>query len=166
MLASAAVVGLTGCTGGAADVERAAAGQAAGTVTGATTSTSTTAPVTPPVGVVTDDDAPVATDAPRPATTDVVLTYLVWDGAADAVIASGYVSPVIEDGGTCTLELTRDGESVSTTSDAVADASTTSCGQLQVLGDDLAPGEWSAVLGYESGTTSGTSEPFDVRVAE
>jgi hypothetical protein len=167
LLSSVAVVGLTACTGGqaggggqAAGVSQAAAGATAGTVAGAAADPS----VSPPEGAVTDDDAPVATDGPRSATTDVVLSYLVWDGAAAAVTAGGYVSPLIEDGGTCTLALTRHGSSVSATSDAAADASTTSCGELQVPGDELEPGEWSAVLSYESDTATGTSEPLDVQV--
>lgn len=173
LLSSAALLGLAGCTSGPADAaDEAAAGTTAGTSAGASAGTSAgasagavgEAPATPPVGTVTDDDDPVATDGPRPDDTDVVLSYVVWDEAAGAVVAGGYVSPVVEDGGTCTLELTRDGESASATADAAADASTTSCGELRVTGDELEPGEWSAVLGYESDTASGTSEPLDVQV--
>lgn len=103
-------------------------------------------------------------DAPRPTATDVVLSYAGWEDAVRAVEAAGYVSPVVEDGGTCTLELTSDGRTTSTTVAAVADATTTVCPGLSVPGDDLAPGTWTARLEYSSPTTEGTSEPLDVEV--
>ncbi|MQA33271.1 hypothetical protein [Modestobacter roseus] len=156
---------LTACTAGAAnsgpseDVEgdgRAPAGSGGAAAAAATPS--------PPPGAVTDDDAPVATDAPRPSATDVAISYLVWDGAEGEVLASGWVSPVIEDGGTCTLELTRDGETATTTSAAFADATTTSCGQLTVPGAELRAGEWTGVISYRSGTSTGRSPALSVEV--
>ncbi|RBY77803.1 hypothetical protein DQ238_14160 [Geodermatophilus sp. TF02-6] len=107
---------------------------------------------------------PVATDPPRPAATDVVLTLAGWDPASGAVLASGYVSPVVEDGGTCTLELRRDDEAVTATGEGLADATTTVCGDLRVPGSDLAAGEWSAVLRYESDTGVGESAALTVEV--
>jgi hypothetical protein len=164
------LIGLAACSGGSAgEEEQAATGGSASSVaspsSGAPASAAaTTSPSA--VGTVPDRDGAVATDAARPTATDVVLSYLVWDGAAGAVLAGGYVSPVVEDGGTCTLELSRDGESVSASSTALPDASTTSCGELRVPGGELEPGEWSAVLTYESDTASGTSEPLDVQVEQ
>jgi hypothetical protein len=165
LLSSAALLGLAACTSGpVGTADEAAAGTAAGASSGTAAGTAGAASAPPAVGTVTDDGAPVTTDGPRPDATDVVLSYVVWDEAAGAVVAGGYVSPVVEDGGTCTLALTRDGESASATADAAADASTTSCGELRVADDELEPGEWSAVLSYESDTASGTSEPLDVQV--
>jgi hypothetical protein len=165
------LIGLAACSGGSAgQQEQAATGavassDAASPSPGAPASAAATAS-SPAGGTVPDPDGAVATDAARPTTTDVVLSYLVWDGAAGAVLAGGYVSPVVEDGGTCTLELSRDGESASASSAALPDASTTSCGELRIPGAELEPGEWSAVLTYESDTTSGTSEPLDVQVEQ
>ena len=118
------------------------------------------------VPVVDEDGEPVATDPPRPEATDVVLANAYWDPAEAALLASGYVSPVIEDGGTCTLEVSRDGNAVRATTEGVADASTTVCGGLALPGDELRPGTWSVVLRYESGTASGESEPLEVEVPE
>jgi hypothetical protein len=113
-----------------------------------------------------DEDAeaqPAVTDPPQPAEIDVVLSLTSWDPAA-GVVASGYVSPVIEDGGTCTLELSRDGETVTAATDGLADASTTVCGGLQVAGDDLAAGTWTAVLRYESASATGEPAPLPIEV--
>ncbi|WP_336027890.1 hypothetical protein [Geodermatophilus sp. FMUSA9-8] len=116
--------------------------------------------------VVDEAGEPVATDPPRPEATDVVLSNAYWDPAEAALFASGYVSPVIEDGGTCTIEVSRDGNTVRATTDGLADASTTVCGGLALPGDELRPGTWSVVLRYESGTASGESEPLEVEVPE
>jgi hypothetical protein len=110
------------------------------------------------------DDGPAATDAPRPGTTDVVLARAGFDAETRTVRAAGYVSPVVESGGTCTLELRGDGRTVTVTGPGEPDATTTVCGGLAVPADEIAPGEWQAVLRYRSGSTAGESEPIDVRV--
>ena len=107
---------------------------------------------------------PAATDAVRPAATDVVLARAGFDGEAEAVRGSGYVSPVVESGGTCTLELTRDGRTVAVSGPAEPDATTTVCGDLAVPAAEVGPGEWRAVLRYRSAGTSGASEPLVVEV--
>ncbi|WP_113811447.1 hypothetical protein [Blastococcus sp. TBT05-19] len=111
-------------------------------------------------------DEPAATDAPRPEATDVVLSYAGWEAGSDAVEAAGYVSPVVEDGGTCVLEVTADGRTRSASAPAVADATTTVCPGLSVPGAELAPGTWTVRLQYSSATTEGTSQPLDVEVPE
>jgi hypothetical protein len=107
----------------------------------------------------------VATDAP--VTTgkgvDVVLTYAAFDQASAAVQANGFVAGVIEDGGTCTLTLTKGGTKVTATSTAAADATTTSCGLLQTP-DRPAPGKWDAVLTYSSNGVHGKSGVMEVTV--
>ena len=80
--------------------------------------------------------------------------------------AGGYLSPVVETGGTCTLALTKDGRTVTATSPAQADASTTSCGNLAVPRAKLRPGSWTAVLRYASKTTTGSSDPSPVVVPQ
>jgi hypothetical protein len=115
---------------------------------------------------VPDDEAAV-TDPPRPSATDVVLSFVGWDEESGSVQVGGYVSPVVEDGGTCTLELTREGAEgrvVTATGPGFADATTTICGGLAVPGDELTAGEWTVVLSYESSAASGTSEGTTVVV--
>lgn len=110
------------------------------------------------------DDREAVTDAPRPTTTEVVLSFAGWEEATASLDAAGYVSPVIEDGGTCTLRLTRDGDSVSVTAPGSADATTTICSGLSVPADRLAPGTWTARLAYTSATTDVVSRPLTVEV--
>ncbi|NEK96633.1 hypothetical protein GCU67_21040 [Modestobacter muralis] len=177
VLAAGGVLCLTGCAGSAAGPQApAVAGATGGAVptVGSTAPSSAEAPsssaeASPTTSAAVDPvgeepDEVLATDPPRPATTDVVLTYSYWDPATASVLASGYVSPVIEDGGTCTLVLTRAGRSVTARAAAEADASTTSCPELQVPGDQVAAGEWSAVLRYASATTTGESPQATVEV--
>ncbi|NEK87954.1 hypothetical protein GCU60_19630 [Blastococcus saxobsidens] len=118
----------------------------------------------PRTGTVPSEDGPAASDAPRPTTTDVVLSYAGWEKGSDAVEAAGYVSPVVEDGGTCTLEVTGDGRTRSASVPAIADATTTVCSGLSIPGAELAPGTWTVRLQYSSATTEGTSQPLDVEV--
>ncbi|MGY1715090.1 hypothetical protein ACI78R_11580 [Geodermatophilus sp. SYSU D01106] len=112
-----------------------------------------------------EDSEPVATDAPVQETT-VAISNAYWDPAEAALFAAGFVSPVVEDGGTCTLLVSRDGSTVRATVEGVADATTTVCDRLVLPGDELRPGTWSVVLQYESGATSGESAAVDVEVPE
>lgn len=129
-----------------------------------TTATVTDSPVVAPSPL--PSDATVATDSPRPQSTEVVLSFLGWNTKDSAVEAGGYLSPVVETGGTCTLALTKDGQTVTATSPAQADASTTSCGNLVVPRAKLRPGSWTAVLRYASKTTTGSSDPSPVVVPQ
>jgi hypothetical protein len=109
----------------------------------------------------------VATDAPVVVTTDevpVVVTFYGWNAAAEQVQVGGYVSGVVEEGGTCTLTLTRGGETVAAHGSATADAATTACGELDVAGDQLSAGTWQAVLRYESPSHTGAADAVDVEV--
>ena len=114
------------------------------------TSTSTTTSPAPAPGAL----RPVAVNS----------TYAGWDPGAAEVVAGGFVSEVVETGGTCTLTLTRDGVTTSGTSDASPDAVTTSCGEVRAGGPELVPGSWDAVLSYESAESAGASAVFSVVV--
>jgi hypothetical protein len=112
--------------------------------------------------------APVAetpvTDQPRTRTTDVQLTVVGWNASTSAVEAGGYVSPVVQSGGTCTLVLTQGAHRVTASGPGMPDATTTDCGNLSVPRSSLIPGTWTAVLHYSSATTAGTSRPSAVVV--
>lgn len=138
-----------------------AAGSAAPSTGGAG---ATSAPAgTSTAGTSVPDRTTMATDPPPPSTTEVVLNYATYD-AARGVLGGGYVSPVIEDGGTCTLVLTKGSATVQATSEGRADASTTACGGLTVPRDQLTAGTWTAVLRYASGTAKGHSATLSVQV--
>ena len=122
------------------------------------------APVDPsapnPTGVATDVPA---TNSARP-DASIFITYSGWDAGNRVVEVDGYVQQVVEDGGTCTLTLTKGGASATASRPATADVSSTSCGALTVPADQLSSGTWSAVVSYASSTSQGSSAPLDVQV--
>jgi hypothetical protein len=89
-----------------------------------------------------------------------VISYGATEGRQLAL--GGVVDGVVENGGTCTLSLTGPGTPVSVTHEGLADAGSTSCGEMLVQVD--AAGVWQAVLAYESATSSGSSVPEEVAV--
>lgn len=110
------------------------------------------------------EDVDAVSDAPGSTTSFVAVSFAQWDDAGDALQAGGYVSPVVEDGGTCTLSLRKEQRTVEAGVTGVADATTTVCGGFSVPAADLSPGTWTVVLRYDSATTSGSSEPISVEV--
>jgi hypothetical protein len=119
-------------------------------------------PADPTTGQTVATDPPVQDDD---GSVEVLVTMSEWSAADDRALVAGYVSGVVEDGGTCTLTLTSGGARVTAENAAMADAATTSCGALTVPGDRLAPGTWSATLAYESPTSSGSSSPVRIEVS-
>lgn len=128
----------------------------------AATAGSTPAPYTikpEPTHVATD---PARTTLPG-GRADVHLTYVTFDASSGTVQASGFVAGLIEDGGTCTLTLTKGTDLVTATSTAGADATTTSCGLLETS-PGIAAGNWQAVVAYSSPRASGRSQVAEVAV--
>lgn len=110
---------------------------------------------------------PVAVDEPLAATggaVDVQVTFWGWDDDAQVVEVGGFVSGVVESGGSCLLTLSHDGRTVTVEAEGRPDATTTSCGALTVDGDRLEPGTWTAVLTYSSATSSGAADEREIEV--
>jgi hypothetical protein len=119
------------------------------------------------IGPDPDTGQSVATDEPHVVTDSAVpvtVTYFGWNADAQQVQVGGYVGGVVEEGGVCTLTLTKGGTTVTGRTEALPDASTTACGEITVPGDEVSAGTWRAVLSYSSDGHSGTSEPVDVEV--
>jgi hypothetical protein len=123
-----------------------------------------------PAGQFLDGEEPtaVATD-PAPSvgpTTDGALqvTFAAWDDAAGGVAVDGFLPAVVEETGTCTLTLTKDGDTATASVPGTASASTTACGGAVVPGSQLSTGTWTAVLTYRSPTSTGSSAPIEVAV--
>ncbi|MGY1824784.1 MULTISPECIES: hypothetical protein [unclassified Blastococcus] len=95
---------------------------------------------------------------------DPVVTFAAWVEDTGSVEVNGYVAGVIESHGSCVLTLSRGSQSLSVENTAAPDATTTTCGLLQVAGADLAAGTWEAVLSYRSDTSTGVSPAVDVEV--
>ncbi len=104
------------------------------------------------------DERPVAEDGEA----TVQVGYAEWTGGS--VEVNAFVVDRVEDGGTCTLTLSRGERSHDVTASAFADASTTICGLLALPGSQLAPGAWDAVVTYNAGGATGVTEVFEVTV--
>lgn len=141
------------------------------------TGTPTVTASAPPVDAVTPTPSPTVTepavpDAPPPAEPapvepgpglEVVLTSAGWSESTRTVQLVGYVQ-VVEPGGTCTARLTRGSEVVEVAQEAWPDATTTSCGTVDVPRERLTNGRWDAELSYDSPTSSGTSKQVEIDV--
>lgn len=129
-------------------------------------------PTTAPPSTQEPDETPAlgedAEPEPVPAApgaigVDVLVTYAEWN-AADSVVEVGAYVAAVENAGTCTLTLTSAGRTATATMSALPDAATMSCGGLVVPRAQLAAGTWSAVVGYASATSTGTSPAVEVVV--
>jgi hypothetical protein len=78
--------------------------------------------------------------------------------------ANGFITTMIEEGGTCTLKLTKDDQSFQTTSTSLADAQSTVCGLMQISANGLSQGNWIATISYSSDKYEGLSEEQIVEV--
>lgn len=96
---------------------------------------------------------------------ELVLPQLSYAGpgiAAGTFDISGFVPVVVEDEGECTFTLTSGSQTVTKKSTGLADASSTTCGQVTVAGSEISSGTWSVTLRYTSALYSGTSEPLEL----
>jgi hypothetical protein len=128
--------------------------------------TSSAPPAATPVAMPEKDenvatDPPVSTDGGN---VGVVVTQAGWAASGQGVEVVGFVTGVVEDGGTCRVTLTRGGQSFSAEREGSADATTTACGSLEVGNAQMDVGEWQAVLSYESARSAGSSAPVPVLV--
>ncbi len=114
---------------------------------------------------------PAATEkpsaTPTPTSTPSAEAVIVVAGAdldGLSVSASGYVAGVIATGGTCNFVFTRPELRVEASSEAEANASTTSCGVVQVPIGQFTKGAWQVVLTYTSDKLTITSPPTDLEI--
>lgn len=110
---------------------------------------------------------PVPAD-PEPVVTggavSVMVTHGGWVPPDGPVEVDGFVTGVVEDGGTCRVTLTRDGEELTAEGVGAADATTTICPSVSLGDAELAAGTWQAVLSYSSPTSTGASAPMEILV--
>ncbi len=74
------------------------------------------------------------------------------------VRANGFISTMIEEGGTCTFTLSRQGTAVEASHESLADAQSTVCGLMEIGMSRLSPGNWTATISYSSDRYAGVSE--------
>lgn len=126
------------------------------------------APSSPALSPSAADAQPAETTA-APTTTGqpsgelgVALTRWNWIPEQRMIAVAGFV-PHVEQGGTCTLTATKDGQAVSQSAPASPDAQTTVCA-ITLGSEQLTPGTWGIVLSYEGPGGSGASPSAQVEV--
>lgn len=121
-----------------------------------------------PSDVVPPPDGQISTSPPPPTNgripVTVVVAYSGWDPVGLVAEATVYVDGVVESNGTCTMTLTGASGSTAGQATAIADATTTSCGTIQILSSALGAGSWTGVVTYDSGTAAGSSAQFTIEV--
>lgn len=106
----------------------------------------------------------VVTDPPLPPDVDPVRVVVTYAAATSTQVeVSGFVAGVVEGGGRCTATVRDGSRSASATSAAVADATTTACGDMLVAW--MPSADATVVISYSSATTEAQSEPTTVEVA-
>jgi hypothetical protein len=62
----------------------------------------------------------------------------------EQIRANGFISTMIEEGGTCTLTLRKGTQTAQTSTTSLADAQSTICGLIQINKTEVNNGEWTA----------------------
>lgn len=83
------------------------------------------------------------------------VTYAGTDPAGTTVMVGALVTGVSESGGVCTATVSDGTSTWQGESDGVADASSTSCGEIDVAVEGDGP--WQVSVSYASSTARGTS---------
>ena len=104
--------------------------------------------------------------APDNTSSDARVTPVItsWGQSDGKVEVAARVPGILEEGGLCTLTLTRNDVSRTGTSNGIANVSEVSCGFIAIPRSSLTVGEWFATVAYSSLKTSGKSEPKNIKV--
>jgi len=84
--------------------------------------------------------------------------------SGNSVEIAARVPSVFEDGGQCTLIMTKNGKSVKSTRNGSKNVSEVTCGFIQIHNSKLSPGDWTAQVSYDSPTAKGVSSSRTIRV--
>lgn len=118
-----------------------------------------------------DQDTKNASEPSPPPTEDgkrtvypMIVTAEQYDNTVEV---TSYISGIIEDGGTCTITLTKGTDKITKTVTGVRDAKVTRCPIVTVpLAEFPSKGNWTAVVTYSSTAATGASQPsgsFEVK---
>ena len=127
---------------------------------------------THPAGVATKDAAPLSSNSSEDSSASgstqdkqqVSVVITTWAQKHGDIAVNGYVDGVVEDGGTCTLTLTKNGVTKTASRPAQPNATNTTCGENDIPVSSLSPGTWQATLSYSSDTANGASTQQPVEV--
>jgi len=129
--------------------------------------TSSVSPTTGPTAEPADSATPVPEPSASIGTdggTGTSVVFITLDVVGDKIEASGMLPEVVEEGGSCTLTLTRGSVTRTVEGDTATGRESTFCSLLTVPTSELAPGDWTAVLTYSSAAHSGASPASTVSV--
>ena len=116
------------------------------------------------LGNQSKEDTPATPTPTTPTGKKSVSPVMTSWGASPNVEARGYVPGVNEEGGTCTLTLTRNGQTVTESKTGISDVKTVSCGLISVSRTRLSTGTWNVTLSYSSASSEGVSTSNQVEV--
>ena len=107
-------------------------------------------------GTSGSDTPPVPTpiDGSSKSTVEVSMTASNQNGSAYQM---RYLISALADSGTCTLTLTRNGQTVTKTAGVQPQSSTSTCRGFDVPVSELAPGQWQAVMTFDNDSLHGTT---------
>ena len=120
-------------------------------------------PTSAPTSSATAEPSPTPSETPDDGT-EAVITIAGIDVDGMNVSASGYVSGIVEDGGTCEFTFTGISGEVTVESTGIADVSVTSCGFVQAPSEQFVRGSWTVTLTYTSETTDSVSEAVALEI--
>lgn len=86
---------------------------------------------------------------------NVVLTSTGTENGT--VDASGFVSNLVEQGGSCFYSFTQSQKTITKTADTFVNPTSTTCSTVRFDEKELGPGEWKVSITYSSATATGTS---------
>lgn len=91
------------------------------------------------------------------------MSFSGFDVAAGAARVGGYAD-TLEEHGMCTLTMTLGNATATQSVDATPDATTMSCGSLEIPRGKLGTGSWLAVLSYRSTDRAGSAPAVTIEV--
>lgn len=94
--------------------------------------------------------------------TPVISSYGYID---NAIFVSAFIPGIYEEGGICTLSLSKGSTSITRQTSGTKDATTTRCQNFSVPYEEgLSSGAWSASISYSSATANGSSDTVNIEV--
>lgn len=103
-----------------------------------------------------ESEATIPSDGQTPSSNKKSVKPTVTEASRSSV--KGYITGIFEEGGVCTATFTKDGSTLTKTSDGFQNASYTQCSPIDLPSDFLAPGKWAVTLSYSSTQSAGESD--------
>ena len=100
-------------------------------------------------------------------TVSIAIAFAAYDETEQAIDIRAFTPDVIEAGATCTATLTKDGQTVTKSSNSFIDSTSSQCEPILIpLNEFPVAGSWELTVTYTSPTHTGSSAPMIVEVSE